>query len=200
MVRSRFLGPQKTYGNKGATRGLILYKNAHIVWDSVVKEMLVHSLIDPLPKTVAMTVEAQCDNLHPFSSHQPPHRMCSCGFYAYDHLSDAQNCKRGDGFVIAKVRASGNTFQYDNGYRYSHQRVEEVHITHCYQCADPANQFVLLDHSPKDGFTGKFRLTPVCADHSQDYTKDRLMSFTECETIISLASKGCSFKIVSQVR
>lgn len=114
-------------------------------------------------------------------SHAAPSRVCGCGFYAYTAYEDAEAHEQG-GDVILKVVASGKMFQYSKGYRYEHQRVEQVEVKNCHWCPKSAYRFAMMNG----------RLTPICRMHAANVTT---MSFHKFEALASLGLPSHAPKI-----
>lgn len=92
--------------------------------------------------------------------HSPPKRRCSCGFYCLHDLEAARAmaCEaRYRSTVILAVEVSGRFVRYEQGFRYSGQRVLSVRLHRC-ECGRPAT--VLVDSGT--GVTGWLRLQPRC--------------------------------------
>ncbi|HET9075335.1 MAG TPA: hypothetical protein VFN68_00260 [Acidimicrobiales bacterium] len=92
--------------------------------------------------------------------HSPPKRRCTCGFYCL-HTYDAALAMACDAqyrsTVIIEVAVAGRFIRYDDGFRYSSQRVLSARTHRCL-CGSPAT--VLVDSGT--GITGWRRLRPCC--------------------------------------
>ncbi len=92
--------------------------------------------------------------------HAPPQRRCGCGFYCL-HSLDAARAMACEGqyrsTVLLEVEVSGRFIRYEEGLRYSDQRVLAVHLNRCL-CGRPAS--VLVDSGT--GVTGWLQLQPCC--------------------------------------
>lgn len=92
--------------------------------------------------------------------HSPPERRCGCGFYCF-HSSDAARAMACEGqyrsTVILDVDLFGRFIRYEEGFRYSDQRILAVHLNRC-PCGRPAT--VLVDSGA--GITGWLQLQPCC--------------------------------------
>ncbi len=92
--------------------------------------------------------------------HTPPERRCGCGFYCF-HSADAARAMSCESqyrsSVILDVEVSGRFIRYEEGFRYSEQRVLVVHLNRC-PCGRPAS--VLVDSG--SGITGWLQLQPCC--------------------------------------
>lgn len=110
---------------------------------------------------------------------ETPARSCRCGFHAYNEYAPARDHDQGGQFVV-RVVGSGKMFEYKQGYRYGHQRLEEVIVGSCGVCAHHADRLVV-------GGTGN--LIPLCGNctRRREPPTSSLMSFSELE---EAASKG----------
>jgi hypothetical protein len=94
------------------------------------------------------------------TNHSPPERRCGCGFYCF-HSSEAAHAMACESqyrsSVILDVEISGRFIRYEEGFRYSDQRVLAVHLNRC-SCGRPAG--VLVDSG--SGTTGWLQLQPCC--------------------------------------
>lgn len=92
--------------------------------------------------------------------HAPPERRCGCGFYCF-HSADAARAMACESqyrsSVVLDVEVSGRFIRYEEGFRYSEQRVLVVHLNRC-SCGRPAS--VLVDSG--SGITGWLQLQPSC--------------------------------------
>lgn len=158
-----------------------LYKASNLFFDEATNTVRLSS-VALISHTTAMNADAKC--FAPDSggegegSHLTyPARFCHCGFHGYAYYADAvAHSQVGD--VILRVVASGKMFEYEKGYRFGHQRVEEIVISGCRAvgCHSEAERFFL--HTMKD----ECFLKPVCAKHSQS---GKSMSFELFEEIVS---------------
>lgn len=93
--------------------------------------------------------------------HVPPKRRCTCGFYCL-HSFDAALAMACEAqyraTVILEVEVAGRFVRYEQGFRYSRQRVLSVRTNRC-ECGRPAT--VLVDSG--DGVTGWLRLQARCS-------------------------------------
>jgi hypothetical protein len=66
--------------------------------------------------------------------HSPPERRCGCGFYCF-HSPDAARAMACEGqyrsTVILEVDLFGRFIRYEEGFRYSDQRILAVHLNRC---------------------------------------------------------------------
>lgn len=111
--------------------------------------------------------------------HDPPIRRCGCGFYCLDSFDAARAmaCEgRYRSTVILEVELSGRFIRYEQGYRYSDQRVLTVHLNRC-ECGRPAS--VLVDSGT--GTTGWLQLEPSC---SRCNVRKEAMSPSEFGTLL----------------
>jgi hypothetical protein len=95
-----------------------------------------------------------------WSSHPPPKRRCSCGFYCF-HEMDAARAMACDtryrAAVIIEVEATGRFIRYEEGLRFARQRVRTIRPGRC-RCYRPAA--VLVDSGT--GVVGWRQLAPSC--------------------------------------
>ena len=92
--------------------------------------------------------------------HSPPERRCGCGFYCFNSADAARAMACESQYrstVILEVEVSGRFIRYEEGLRYSNQRVLAVHLNRC-PCGRPAS--VLVDSG--SGVTGWLQLQPCC--------------------------------------
>lgn len=92
--------------------------------------------------------------------HAPPKRRCSCGFYCLHAFEAARSMACEDeyrGTVILDVEVAGRFVRYEQGFRYSSQRVLAVRTTRC-SCGRPASELV----DSGTGTRGWIRLRPSC--------------------------------------
>ncbi len=74
--------------------------------------------------------EAYCTEFSGDEPHLVPHNNCTCGFYSFKKLGEAQAYKVGR--VVVEVVCSGRFIEFDKGYRYSKQAVSEIFLPiHC---------------------------------------------------------------------
>lgn len=93
--------------------------------------------------------------------HHPPVRYCDCGFYCFHSLGAAQSLACDPQYrsaVVLEVLASGRYVRYEEGLRYSRQRVRVMRVGRC-ECGRPAE--VLIDAGT--GQVGWRRLVGACA-------------------------------------
>lgn len=93
-------------------------------------------------------------------SHRPPKRRCSCGFYCLHSLEAAQAMACEQEYrstVILMVEVTGRFIRYEEGFRYSSQRVTGLHTNRC-GCGRPVTEFV----DSGTGIRGWVRLRPCC--------------------------------------
>lgn len=121
----------------------------------------------------------------PLFHKESPSKLCRCGFHAYNEYSPARthNQQGVKGHFVLRVVGSGKMFEYKQGYRYGHQRVEEVIVTKCgsSSCGSYADRLLV-------GRQGN--ITPLCSSCSRGTlirVVESLMSFSEFE---EAASKG----------
>jgi hypothetical protein len=92
--------------------------------------------------------------------HAPPQRRCGCGFYCLNSLEAARAMACEGQYrssVLLEVDLSGRFIRYEEGFRYSDQRVVAVHLNRCL-CGRPAT--ALVDSGT--GITGWLQLKPCC--------------------------------------
>jgi hypothetical protein len=92
--------------------------------------------------------------------HAPPRRWCGCGFYCLHALADARSlacATENRSTLLLEVTASGRYIRYEQGLRYSRQRVRGVLEALC-ACGRPGT--ALADAG--SGLIGWRRLSPVC--------------------------------------
>lgn len=155
-----------------------LYKKALLGWDASSHEITIHPLV--FPQKISFNAQAECRNsLHYsniFTKFEVPSKVCSCGFYAYLKEEDARDhIQAGAESFILKVIASGKLLEYNKGYRYGHQRVEEVLVYSCFCCDKPADR-VILEES---------RIRPTCKRHAKIVRPIHRASFTEMGELAS---------------
>lgn len=93
--------------------------------------------------------------------HAPPKRRCGCGFYCLHSLAEARALACATEHrtaVLLEVVASGRFIRYEQGLRYSHQRVTAVRAGAC-GCGRPA---AVLAEAGR-GLRGWRYLAPCCA-------------------------------------
>lgn len=92
--------------------------------------------------------------------HRCPRRLCDCGFYCL-HSRDAAQAlacdPRHHSAALLQVTASGRYIRYEEGLRYSHQRVRGLRVGRC-RCGRAAE--LLVDAG--DGQVGWRRLVGSC--------------------------------------
>lgn len=148
-----------------------LYKRANLKLHRKTGEILIVPLVHQA-EGVGVNADAVCGAGF---SHAAPRRGCRCGFYAYTSYDDAEShCQGGD--VILKVVASGEMFQYRQGYRYGHQRLEQVEVRKCHWCPESAYRFALTFHNDV--------LLPMCRSHASN-TAMKTLSFPQVEEFAS---------------
>ena len=92
--------------------------------------------------------------------HAPPRRWCGCGFYCLHALADARSlacATENRSALLIEVTASGRYIRYEQGLRYSRQRVRAVLEAHC-ACGRPGTALA----EAGSGLIGWRRLSPVC--------------------------------------
>jgi len=92
--------------------------------------------------------------------HSPPKRRCSCGFYCLHSFDAARSMACEEDYrstVILDVDVAGRFVRYEEGFRYSNQRVLGVRTTRCL-CGRPASELV----DSGTGTRGWVRLRPSC--------------------------------------
>jgi hypothetical protein len=92
--------------------------------------------------------------------HAPPKRRCGCGFYCLSSLAEAHalSCVSGNRVaVLLEVAASGRFIRYEQGLRYSRQRIRAIRFGVC-GCGRPANGLI---HAGT-GFVGWRHLEAAC--------------------------------------
>jgi hypothetical protein len=92
--------------------------------------------------------------------HAPPRRWCGCGFYCLHALADARSLAcvtENRSALLLEVTASGRYIRYEQGLRYSRQRVCAILEAQC-ACGRPAT--VLTDAG--SGLIGWRHLSPAC--------------------------------------
>lgn len=180
-----------------------LYKQSNLEYNHVANTIRLKSLAFPENRGIAVNADAKCsyedenfilgigraeldltslaNKLH---GEESPSRGCTCGFHAYSEYEDARYHKQGiAGYFVLKVVGSGKMFEYKKGYRYGHQRLEEVIVSGCqyYVCDEPADR--LIFHN--DG-----EIKPVCRYHFKPQyvpSHNQCMSF---QRFGEIASKG----------
>lgn len=104
-----------------------------------------------------ITAQARCVH-NP--RHRCPRRLCDCGFYCL-HSRDAARAlacdPRHHSAALLQVTASGRYIRYEDGLRYSHQRVRGLRVGRC-RCGRAAE--LLVDAG--DGQVGWRRLVGSC--------------------------------------
>lgn len=115
---------------------------------------------------------------------ESPNRACRCGFYAYARKDKAFHHRQlndgsADGKFMVKVIASGKMFEYQDGYRYGHQRVAEIIPSLC----GAGNCFSFAD---RIGYQGSM-VYPLCADHAHMVPRQSLRSFDELGEVASIS-------------
>jgi hypothetical protein len=95
------------------------------------------------------------------SRHCAPKRRCTCGFYCL-HTLDSALAMACDGqyrsTLILEVAVTGRFVRYEDGFRYSGQRVLSARTHRCL-CGNPAVHLV----DSGSGITGWRRLRPCCS-------------------------------------
>lgn len=134
-------------------------------------KILIIPLVHGRDKGVEVNGDATCVSAFP---HKSPLKGCTCGFYAYTSREDAVSHPQG-GSVVLKAVASGKMLQYLKGYRYGHQRVEQVEVTHCTWCDSSAYRFAIAP-------TGE--LYPMCRSHASE-TAMKTLRFQDFEDMAS---------------
>lgn len=153
----------------------ILYKKSNIKqdWTSIVDSIYLAPVA--YSKAVGITVNAEARCEQGIRHGEAPSKSCYCGFHAYKEISDAQaHDQRGD--FIFRVVASGKMFEYNKGYRYGHQRVEEIIVSSCCTCSEFADR---LSIQP----AGYIR--PVCFGHSGTGGGEKIISFSDLAEMAS---------------
>ena len=92
--------------------------------------------------------------------HRCPRRLCDCGFYCLRSRDAARALAcdpRHHSAALLRVTASGRYIRYEDGLRYSHQRVRGVRVGRC-RCGRAAE--LLVDAG--DGQVGWRRLVGSC--------------------------------------
>jgi hypothetical protein len=93
--------------------------------------------------------------------HAPPKRTCSCGFYCFHSPAPARAMACETTYrptVLLEVAVTGSYIRYQDGLRYSRQRVRGVRVGRC-RCGRPAT--MLVDSGT--GLSGWRQLEPTCA-------------------------------------
>jgi hypothetical protein len=154
----------------------VLYKRASLVQDLTTDEIKLKSVYWN-GVTVPLNSDAKCLDLFAGLHGQAPARFCSCGFHAYKEYNDAHlHPQAGD--VVLRVVGSGKMFEYNKGYRYGHQRLEEIIVYQCvsYNCSEPADRLAKINYE---------LIRPVCRLHSGETETQTIMSFSEFEEVAS---------------
>lgn len=137
-------------------------------------------ILDPLMLTIGNKTWTLGKGGTPYHK-EIPARICDCGFHAYNEYAPARDHDQKGNFVL-RVVGSGKMFEYKQGYRYGHQRVEEIIVTECanYGCARNADRLRVFSYGD---------IQPVCSVCSSQrwIGAYSLMSFREFEEV---ASKG----------
>lgn len=126
------------------------------------------------PKGITFNAEAECRNTtHSFNllAREVPSKACTCGFHAYSKEDDAKNhIQSGADSFVLKVVASGKMLEYEKGYRYGHQRVEEIVVSKCFMCPVPADRVIILGFARRPHLTAgritEGAIAPVCSQHA----------------------------------
>lgn len=156
-----------------------LYKKAFLLWDSSAEALTLSPLA--FPEGTSFNAAAECRSSYhrsnPLTRFEVPSKACSCGFYAYTDEDDARDhTQAGPDSFILKVVASGKMLEYKKGYRYGHQRVEEVIVYSCYGCDKSADRVILLERTS---------IVPVCKSHARIVRPIYRLSFKEMGELAS---------------
>ena len=92
--------------------------------------------------------------------HSAPKRRCSCGFYCLHSLDAARAMACEEEYrstVVLEVEVRGRFIRYEEGFRYSRQRILAVRTNRCL-CGRPVDGFV----DSGTGIRGWLRLRPCC--------------------------------------
>lgn len=199
-MKNRYLGKSRMPFLPANMEPKVLYKQSNLKKDFRTGEIRLMSVCFPEDEIgTSVNADAKCQvNLEPLkltignrtwnldkggpTSHREiPARSCNCGFHAYNEYAPARNHDQ-KGLFILRVVGSGRMFEYKQGYRYGHQRVEEVIVTECatYGCGSRADRLRVLNWGD---------IQPVCSGCSalRRIGTNSLMSFSEFE---QAASKG----------
>lgn len=165
----------------------ILYKKSRLRLDPATNEVRLIPLSFPTAEGMSVNTDAACENRETLHR-KGPVKNCSCGFYAYRYHHDAQNHNQGGEFVL-RVVGSGKMFEYKKGYRYGHQRLEEIIISGCIDkdCTDSADRIGIR---VSDG-----ALYPVCYHHAATTEEQKITSFSELGTMASLSLPSAAPRI-----
>lgn len=163
-----------------------LYKKVNLAWNAETREIELLPLAQYKSK-VSMNAEAKCHNqpLHLSGrSREVPAKHCSCGFYAYKDNDDAKNHDQHGNF-LAKVVASGILLEHEKGYRYGHQRIEEIVVGTCFQCSAPADRVIITFLIPSRRSQPTHSIFPVCSIHTGPSIPNGDISFDHLSELAS---------------
>ena len=197
-MRNRYLGKSKLAFTPTKMEPKVLYKQSDLKKDFRTGEIRLISVCFTEDEAgTSVNADAKClahmnplqlslgpktwtlDTGGPVSHRETPARRCRCGFHAYNEYSPARNHDQKGDFIL-KVVGSGKMFEYKQGYRYGHQRLEEVIVTKCGTCKNYADRLLVRSQG---------KVMPLCASCFTSLIRkvEKVMSFSEFE---EAASKG----------
>ncbi|HTR93736.1 MAG TPA: hypothetical protein VMI73_18555, partial [Trebonia sp.] len=156
MARLRFwpAGPDR---DERPDRPFTGYKLAHAVLSADGTQTGFAGLTLGGTHVYGVVAEASCIWNH---RHAPPRRWCGCGFYCLHALADARSlacATENRSALLIEVTASGRYIRYEQGLRYSRQRVRAVLEAHC-ACGRSGTALA----EAGSGLIGWRHLSPVC--------------------------------------
>jgi hypothetical protein len=199
-MKNAYLGKSKLPFLQSKMEPKVLYKQSNLKKDFRTGEIRITAVCFP-DEGISVNADAKCNtpwepvtvqlgkkvwnfNTIPFHKESPV-RSCLCGFHAYNEYSPARNHDQNGlkGHFVLRVVGSGKMFEYKQGYRYGHQRLEEVVVAKCgsSSCTYYADRLLV----GKQG-----HIMPYCYSCSRGTPirmVESLMSFSEFE---EAASKG----------
>lgn len=199
-MRNAYLGQSKRFSFAGKMEPKVLYKQSNLKKDFRTGEIRLTAVCFP-DQGISVNADAKCNIPFdpvvvalgkkswtfdaPLFHKESPSKLCHCGFHAYNEYSPARTHNQQGlvGHFVLRVVGSGKMFEYNKGYRYGHQRLEEVILTKCgsSSCGHYADRLLV-------GRQGN--ITPLCSFCSRGTlirVVESLMSFSEFE---EAASKG----------
>lgn len=164
-----------------------LYKKVNLGWNAETRQIELVPLVSRQQR-IGFNAEATCHNpnLHASGySRAVPAKHCSCGFYAYKDNADAKNHDQHGDFLVKTV-ASGKILEHEKGYRYGHQRVEEIVVGTCFLCSQPADRVILFGQT---GYVRRFKgsIIPACSQHIVQSAPNGNISFEQVGEMASLS-------------
>lgn len=163
-----------------------LYKKVNLGWDAETRQIELFPLTQR-KRSIDFNAESKCHNpeLHASGhSREVPAKHCSCGFYAYKDNDDAKNHDQHGNFLV-KVVASGRMLEHEKGYRYGHQRVEEIVVGNCFLCSVPADRVIIFCHTGYSRTLFKDSIIPACSEHIIHSAPNRSISFDQVGELAS---------------